>query len=247
MRKWAMSPKEAVESTASILGYTAARVRELAVQHTMSQSRAWLKSQDDTGLYEGEGYLFNNLHSWLHGISRYCAIVTCKELDAWGYEPTTIVDYGGGPGYSAVLLARHFPLSTVLFWETSESQRQFCHELLKYWNVHNVRVTNHPPVGEVMNCIGVLEHVKYPEPLLRDVMSSYVEVLSIVVGGAEKWAGHFSEYYLSDGSVLKHRDIWQWAVDEAGKRGLFPIEERAYHFNKVPRLFTRPGRMGVRK
>jgi hypothetical protein len=159
--------------------------------------------------------------------------------------PKIIIDYGGGPGYSAVLLGTHFPNSTIYFWEPFKYQRDFCKALLKATGVNNVVIVTEPLTGEVMNCIGVLEHVKQPEPLLDFVMSAQVEILSLVVGGALKWAGHFSEYTLENGDILKHHDMWKWCIEEARLRRLFPTVEKVYHFNRVPRLFARRGFLGA--
>lgn len=147
----------------------------------------WKEKRDPEWLYSHPEYKWDSI-----GVS-YCqtqATTTggVKLLKNAGAKPKRIFDWGAGPGFSTIILARNFPDAEVHYNECNEDLIAVFQWFAKHAGIKNVKhVSESQGDYDLIQAYEIVEHIKHENrPAVGDPITATMKLL-----GSMKEGSHF--------------------------------------------------------
>ncbi len=148
------SPRNS-QTTDTLRGYTQPKAELL--------EETWLKTRDANWLYSHPEYKFDSL-----GVSTFQTSATTTNgislLNKREIKPKRIIDWGAGPGFSTIILARNFPNAVVHYNEINKDLVSIFNWFTSHAKIKNVK---HVPViteeYDLVQAYEIVEHLPHKE------------------------------------------------------------------------------------
>jgi hypothetical protein len=139
----------------------------------------WKAKRDPAWLYSHPEYKFDAI-----GVSVFQTSATTaggvKLLRENGAEPKRIFDWGAGPGFSTIMMARNFPNAEVHYNETNDELAAIFEWFVRHGKITNVRRVSQPE-GEydVVQAYEIVEHILHAQrPAVGDPITETIKILA---------------------------------------------------------------------
>lgn len=209
----------------------------------------WKKSRDPEWLYTHPEYKWDSI-----GVS-YCQTSATTAggiglLKKQGASPKRIFDWGAGPGFSTIMLARNFPEAEVHYNECNPDLVAVFQWFAKHASIKNVKHVLAPEGDyDLVQAYEIAEHIKHAErPGVGDPITETVKLLEPMAAGthflhSSCWSaenryftlGHFLRYDV-DGVVVGNTRVGMKFREAMRKRGW---AEAGTGWNSRPFLFRK--------
>lgn len=189
--------------------------------------KRWNDSEEtDFGIYSDPEYVKTLLYCWSCTSGPHIRMCLDQGLIRDG---STILDFHGGIGMSAALLAMHNPNSLVINHSIVKEHNEIAKKLFEKLNLTNVMITNELMAADLFIAQETFEHIKDPFNELRQILdekvmpSQYLDGTSFTIPGP----GHFNKTGYMDGDIkVGHK--------QAKKRLNKVLMERGFmHYSEV--------------
>jgi hypothetical protein len=158
----------------------------------------------DWSIYADPGYLTMTVFCFSNWSKRN-ALATIKFFNDLDICPKSIVDVFGGNGQSTVLLAKAFPTSEVIYFNTDAEQPAIVTLLKERFKAENLTITNQLSGAECVCAFDAMEHLVEPCNFIHPILTApetkfYIDSSSF----ASPEIGHFPEYVDFEGNIWKN-------------------------------------------
>ena len=209
----------------------------------------WKEKRDPSWLYSHPEYKWDSI-----GVS-YCqtpATTTAgvSLLKKAGISPKRVFDWGAGPGFSTIILARNFPGAEVHYNECNDDLVRVFEWFAKYADIKNVKHVAQPEGDyDLIQAYEIVEHIKHEnQPAVGDPITATMKILTPMKEGthflhSSCWTaengyftlGHFLRYNV-DGRVVSNSAVGKHFRKYLATKGWI---EKGKGWNSRPFLFQK--------
>lgn len=177
----------------------------------------WKAKRDPDWLYSHPEYKWDSI-----GVS-FCQTQQTTSsgislLRKAGLSPKRIFDWGAGPGFSTIMLARNFPYAEVHYNECNDDLIRVFEWFKRHAGIKNIKHVSAPQGDyDLIQAYEIVEHIRHAtHPAVGDPITETMKILKPMVSGASFlhsscWSaeenfitlGHFLRYEI-DGALVKN-------------------------------------------